>query len=805
MTKRIVLALMLAAGMLNGIRAAELITITGKITDEEKKPVEFAVVALLNAADSSLVKGAITGTDGSFAIENISAGKYLVSASMTGYAKTWTAPFEAQAPIALPDIVLPATKEMQEVAIVSAQPLLVQKAGMLIMNVENSPVRITGTAFDLIGKAPGVVIDQNGNITLKGKAGVNVYLDGKNTYLSGEQLKNYLQNIPAQSVVRIEIITNPSAKYDAQGNSGIINIITQKGSRQGFNGALYVNGGAGELFRTNDGVSFNYGKPKYNIYGKYDFGRSSRLERHHIDKSVPYEGRTTYFRQSTLMYMRPFSHTLRFGIDFTPNENTSWGVQVNGMRHNANIDTDNYSEIIQPDSGNFQSLNQVNHLRGKFTNGGAGVFFRSQLDTTGTEISASADYLVYYDRTKETYDLQFMDGFGNNSGELLRQRSRSGSDIDIYVGQVDFTKPIGKKFKLETGLKGSYVENSSDIAFEIENNSVWENDSTRTNLFIYKEQISAAYLNTTTTFGKTEIMAGLRSERTFSDGFSPTTGQELKRSYTEFFPSLFITQPIGEKHSLNFSVSRRINRPPYETLNPFLFYLDQFTYKAGNPFLQPEFTWIGEIAYSYDNFIFINGNYSRTLESMTDVSLQVDSTGIIYQTTVNLNSLEMAYLEAAITQNITNWWINEANISATYARYRSELGGSSFDHHKTTLNVYANETFVLAKDWKIQVSGWYQSAMYYGFFYFKPMGGVDLAISKNFFKNKLQCSLNATDIFHTQRLGIISKFDTQDILVNHIPDSRSVVLRLRYSFGNAKAARKTQFKSSADDLKNRAG
>lgn len=805
MTKQFLLAFLFLICSSAFSFAADLTLINGRTTDADQKPLEFVVVTLLKAEDSTLAKGAISGADGSFAFENIPAGKYFVSASLTGYTKKWTDVFEVSSgQMQVPDITLEANKEMQEVVIVSTQPLLVQKAGMIVMNVENSPVRIIGTAFDLIGKAPGVVIDQNGNITLKGKAGVNVYVDGKNTYLNGEQLKNYLQNIPAQNVVRIEIITNPSAKYDAQGNAGIINIITQKGSRQGLNGSVYSNVGSGELFRTGEGFSFNYGKPKYNIYGKYDFNSGGRLERHHIDKSVPYEGRTTYFRQSTLMYLRPLSHNARIGIDFTPNEKTTWGIQVNGMRDAANIDTDNYSEIIQPDSG-MQKLNQVNHLRGRFSNGGAGAFFRHQLDSNGTEISASADYLLYYDRTKETYDLQFRDNAGNPLGDLLRQRSRSGSDINIYVGQADFSHPFGKIYKIESGLKGSYVENSSSIAFEIENNSLWENDPTRTNLFVYKEQISAAYLNASASFKKLELMAGLRLERTVSDGISPTTGQELKRTYSEFFPSLFVTHKISEKHTMNYSVSRRINRPPYETLNPFLFYLDQFTYKAGNPFLQPEFTWNSEIGYSYNNFLFVNGSYSRTLESMTDVSRQIDSTGIIYQTTVNLNKLEMAYIGVSVSNTITKWWINETNVSLTYARYQSDLFGSSFDNRKTSLNAYANETFILPKGWKIQLSGWYQSAMYYGFFYFSPMGAMDASISRSFFKNKLQCSLNASDILHTQTLGIISKYDTQDILVNHIPDSRAVVLRMRYNFGNAKAARKTQFQSGADELKNRAG
>lgn len=781
-------------------------TVSGTITDAENKPVEFAIVTLLSDKDSSLVKGDVTTADGAFSLEQLEAGNYHLEVSFTGF-KTKTINgitlAEGQA-LSVPAIALEAVEQLEGVTIVASQPLYTQKPGMLVMNVENSPVKMSGTAWELLKSAPGVFIDQNGNISLKGKAGVRVYIDGKNTFLSGEQLQNYLQAMPAISVVKVEIISNPSAKYDAEGNAGIINIVTQKGSRQGFNGSVYGGSTRGELTRTFCGFNFNYGRPKYNLYGKYDFGAPWRREQHHVYKSITYEGITTDFDQLTVFTLRPFVHVARLGVDFTPNETTRWGLRVDGDRDVENIWTDNLSILSSSDSSPAVYLNQRNRLRGRFMSTGSGIYLTKQLDTTGKEISASADYLRYYDRTNETYIVGLLDPAGNPIGSTLHQRSESNNDITIYVGQVDYTQPIGK-YKLETGLKSSYVKTANELIFEIQQGDEWMYDTTRSNVFTYIEQINAGYINGSTSLGKWEIMGGLRAEHTISDGISPTMQQQVKRNYLELFPSVFLTHVINTKNVISYSVSRRINRPNYSDLNPFLFYLDQYTYKAGNPFLQPEIAWNADINYSYNDFLFLNGSLSRRTSGMTDISRQEDSTGIIYQTMVNLNTVDVAYFGVSVSNNFFKWWVNESNVSVTYSQYRSTLYGVEFTNGNATFNADATETFLLKGGYKLQLSGWYQGRNVYGIFVFHPMGGVDAALTKSFFNNTLQCSINFRDIFHTNTFDLHVDFNDQDIRVHHIPDSQTVTARVRYNFGNSKAARKSEFKSGADDLKDRAG
>lgn len=779
--------------------------VTGTLRDVEGKPLEFAVVTLLSANDSSLVKGAVTDAGGSFSLDNVTDGNYFLDVSLTGYKlKSVSGITIAGQDISTGIITLETAEQLDGVTITATQPLYTQKPGMLVMNVENSPVKMSGTAWELLKTAPGVFIDQNGNISLKGKTGVRVYVDGKNTFLSGEQLQNYLQSMPAITVVKIEIISNPSAKYDAEGNAGIINIVTQKGSRQGFNGSVYGGSTQGQLTRTFCGFNFNYGRPKYNIYGKYDFGTPQRIEDHYVYKSITYEGVTTHFDQRTVFTLRPVVNTARIGVDFTPNATTTWGVRVDGERDAENIRTNNVSILTESDSNSTLYLNQQNRLRGRFMSGGSGVYLRKTLDTNGREISTSFDYLRYYDRTKETYTVGLIDRGGNPISTPLYQRSASNNDISIYVGQADFTQPLGK-YKLETGIKGSYVKTANELVFEIQDGNEWLYDTTRSNVFTYIEKISAAYVNGSVSYKKWEIMAGLRAEQTNSDGVSPTMQQQVKRSYLEFFPSVFATNVLNDKNSITYSVSRRINRPNYGELNPFLFYLDQYTYKAGNPFLQPEIAWNADINYAYNNFLFLNGSLSRRTSGMTSISRQEDSTGIIYQTMVNLNTVDMAYFGVSVSNNFFRWWVNESNASITWSQYTSNLYGIAFTNGNATFNADVTETFLLKGGYKLQVSGWYQGRNVYGIFVFHPFGGVDAALTKSFFHNTLQCSINFRDIFHTNTMNLHVDFNDQDIRVHHVPDSQTVTARVRYSFGNSKAARKPEFQSGADDLKNRAG
>lgn len=782
--------------------------VTGRVVDGDQKPVEFAVITLLKAEDSSLVKGAESGADGNYVMNDIPAGNYFVSINFSGYSKKNIGPFTLAdgENKQLEDAVLLPSKEMEAVTIASVQPLFSHKPGMLIMNVENSPVQITGTAYDVLRKAPGVTVDQDGNFSLLGKAGVKIYIDNKPTYLSGDQLKTFLQGMPGSQVVRIEIMNQPPAKYDAQGSAGVINIVTKQGTKQGFNGSASGGIGYGLAMKTEASVNLNYGQPKSNIYLRYDFGAPTRVEYKYLTRNVHYAGETTRFEQGIDLLFKPVTNHIRIGADFYPTKKITWGVRGDGFLMHSYTNIDGNNKITNVDSGSYYMLHQKNILSGNFNNGSAGAYFTKKLDTLGTEISASADYVIYNNGAHETYDLLFSDEQGNTIGSPAFERTEKNTDIGIYVVQLDFTHPFRKKYNLETGIKASYVNTKNDLLFELQDNPSgnWNTDTTRSNSFLYTEIISAAYASCSADYGKWQLKAGLRAEQTNSLGESPTTGTDHANNYLQVFPTLFVTEKINKKHSLDYSLSRRINRPEYSDLNPFIFYIDQYTYRLGNPYLQPEIANAIDITHDYADMLFTSIGFSRTTNGFGQYLEQTDSTGIVHQSTVNMNTIDNAYLSITHSMPFTKWWTSEINALVNYNRFRSDFDGIALDRGNFVYNLTVNETFLFSHGWKLEASAYYQSPMTYTIFNIQPSSDLTLAISKNFLEEKLRCSLTVSDIFYTNTQKLTVEFANQDLYSLHDFDSRVVYTRVRYNFGNSAAARKSQFKSGAEELQKRA-
>ncbi|CAN5385173.1 outer membrane beta-barrel family protein [soil metagenome] len=781
--------------------------IVGHIMDIKQNPVPFAVVSLLKAEDSSLVKGMITDDLGNFSFEYVKSGKYLLEINASGFSKTTEGPFDVNADEKkiIPDIVLTASKELEDVEIAAVMPLFTQRADMLIMNIENSPVRIIGTAWDLLSTVPGVVVDQNSGITLKGKSGVMIYIDGRNTFLSGDQLQSYLQGISAADIIRIEIISNPSAKYDAQGSGGILNLITRKGSQQGFNGSVRAGYGQAVYSKFDGGLNFNYAKEKYNIYGKYNAADRQYLQRAYINRNITYNTITSNYNQHSNTVGNPFGQNAKLGVDFYAKHDITWGISLAGAKELDKSNAINSTIISETGNDSTNELLQKNKVTDDFNNGALNFYFKQQYDTNGRELSASVDAIKYKTQNNQNFDLNYLDMHGVQTSSSELQRSDALSDINIFVGQIDYSHPLNKKYKLETGIKSSYVETSNDLIFDLFNNNIWENDTTRSNKFIYKETVNAGYLTGYADWGKLQIMAGLRAEQTISDGNSPTTGDHLKNSYVQLFPSVFILQKLAKNHALNLTYARRVNRPGYNSLNPFISYLDKYTYEQGNPFLQPEISNNLELAYSFMEALYVTVGAGRTNHAMTDVTNQVDSTGIGYKTTVNLNTVDNAYFGISTPIPIGNWFLAQIDLGEGYTRYNSVLFDSTYDHSSWSFSANSTFSFSLKKNFKIQTWAWYQAPGTYGIFQTKSKFGSGISISKNFFEKSLMTSIAVYDIFNTSGMRASINYQNQDVYIEFRPETPRVQFRVSYSFGNKKAQRKAEEKSGAEDLQNRTG
>ncbi len=316
------------------------------------------------------------------------------------------------------------------------------------------------------------------------------------------------------------------------------------------------------------------------------------------------------------------------------------------------------------------------------------------------------------------------------------------------------------------------------MLFEIKNNLTegWITDTTRTNSFVYKELINAAYISCLADYGKWQLQVGLRAEHTYSNGISPTTHKNHINNYVQLFPTILASQKISEKHSVQYTLARRINRPAYDQLNPFYFYVDKYLYKIGNPFLQPEIANAADITYSYKDFLFAGIGISRTIGGISHLTHLVDSTGVVSQSVVNMNTIDNRYLNLTFSHSIKKWWTNETNFTVNYNHYQADLIGVSLNRSNVVYNISCTETFLLEHGWKIELSGWYYSPMVYSIFLIKSCADISMGISKTFLDNKLRCTLNLSDALYTQSQRVTVDFEDQHINSTYNFDSRFVDL-----------------------------
>jgi len=784
------------------------VPVSGKVLDADHKGLEFVNVLLLSAKDSSLKKGVLTHADGKYDFEDVASGEYLVSFSLLGFAKQYMGSFtlDGAEPIILNDVILLPASELQQVNIVTTQPLFSQKPGMLVMNLENSAVKLSGSIYEVLEKAPGVSIDQDGIVSMKGKSGVQIYLDGKPTYLSSDQLRDYLMSMSGSDILKIEMMTTPPAKYNAEGSSGIINIVTKKKQKEGLTGSLSGGLGQGNTTREEGGLNLGYSNAKFSVFGKYDYSTPSREETKGVNRIVMNGSHTTTFGQLVDLRFQLRSQNVKTGFEWFPNQTTTLGIHADGSSLDRNIRLDSRTNIVKVDSGLGSILHQINQTESTFKHGSISCFLNHKLDTSGSEINISLDYMNYQNHATENYNLHFLNSTGTEMAPPGFQRSYPNSDIAIYVGQVDYTCAIRKKYRMEAGLKSSFVNSGNDLLFEVQDPSgAWQKDLTRTNSFTYSELINAAYLDGTVDLGKWQVQAGLRAEQTISDGSSPTTHQDHQNNYIQLFPTVFVSKTISEKHSLQGSLFRRINRPGYNDLNPFYFYVDHYLYRIGNPFLQPEIVNGGDLTYSYKSNLFASMGASRTFFGIAHVTHLTDSTGVMSQTTANMNTIDNGYLSLTWADTPFKWWTNSVSVVINYNHYLATLSGAELDRSNVVYNLNVTESFLLKQGFKLEVSGWYQSPMVYSIFLIQPSGDMSLGLSRSFLKDRLKCTISASDVLYTQAQHVVVDFQDQHLISFYNFDSRYVYLRMRYTFGGPGATKHGQFKNVGDDLQKRVG
>lgn len=756
------------------------------IVKDDKQTLPSATVLLYTAKDSALVTTAMTDADGKFTFAAKPGTYYLLSSSI-GYNKVKTASFNLTetATFQVPVIILKEnSKNLKEVSITVTKPVLERKADKLIFNVDATPSAAGLNALELLKKAPGVNVDQNENVSLAGKSNVLMTIDGKQTYLSAEEVVNLLKSMQSSEIEAVEIVNNPSSRYDANSTGGIINIRTKKSKAEGFNGNVAIGAAFNKYLLSNNSLNLNYRKKSYNIFGSYSYNRSQYEQKLSLQRVTAGAGDKLYFDQLNKDTSTNASNNFKIGTDFFLSSKHTIGFLAKG--NIGDRDKKGLSDVnigkpsAAPDSIlRTPSINESD--RKNFT---YNINYKGMLDTAGQELTVDADYSTFRSHNNGTFLNRFYLPNGNFFKNGQYYRNFAPSDIDIKAIKADYTLPINKMFKLDAGIKVASVKSDNNYVYENNINNNWVFDENKSNRFKYDEQVNAAYTTLSITLGKSSIIAGVRAENTNSKGNSVTTNQQTNRKYTDLFPSLALSQNFNEDNILNFSYSRKINRPNYQNLNPFIFFLDQYTYNEGNPNLRPEYSNNLELSYLFKKKYSVTFGYSHTTDVITQVVLQNEVKKSIYQTYLNLASDDVVSVTLSFPVKITKWWNMDNNLLAYYKQVKSpDLNGANLNSKQVSGNFYAQNNFTLSKLISADAGIMFNTPQIDGAFKIKSIFNTDAGMRYNFPNKMGNLKLGVSDVFHSQKAKISSTLPGDVYSLQQAGTTRAVRLTFTYRFG----------------------
>ncbi|GAB3893865.1 outer membrane beta-barrel family protein [Larkinella knui] len=793
-----ILTILLVPGFLSA-QPPNLGGVSGLVRDSLGKPVEKMTLLLLKASDSTLVKGAVSNSQGAYEFEVIPSGNYRVVTSGVGFRKTYSEVFaigEGQWSYQLPGLVVRQEgRQLADVTVKAQKPFIEQQLDKTVLNVENSLVASGGTALEVLEKAPGVVVDaQSERISLKGRDNVLVMIDGKPTYLSTGQVMDLLRNTPSNTVETIELITNPPARYDAAGTAGLINIrLKRNKSSQPLNGNLTAGLGQGRFLKYNTALTLNARTGRWSWFGNYTYDHRNYWSVATIDRRLTPDGKPLLIRQETYRPIQNASHTFRLGADFAPNRHSTVGFLLNGMKVGNRSQGGTGSDLYQ--SGTLTSSERTeNDNKRTVDRLAANLNFRHRFDTTsrggqGRELLLDMDYSDAAFRPTELFSTRYRNAQGTETGPRDFQRLNTVSKALIRAAKADYTHPFDRRTTLEMGWKSSYVTLKNDLRFETkraeeEQTVPWQLDTNRTNQFEYREIIHAGYLTGRRNWTRWTLQLGLRLEQTRTEAQSVTARQTVERSYLNLFPTVSLTRSVGEKHQFQYSFSRRIDRPDYQYLNPFIRIFSPYAYQQGNPYLKPQYADAFQLGYSYQDETTVTFNYTKTRDVIVDINEQNDTTGATRITFTNLARQTNLGLSLSTPLRLTRWWSSRHTASVSYNQYRAELGGSPLNYTWWSTNLTSNHAFVFAHGITAELAASYNSPYVYSQNKMRAFGQISVGFQKTLWQKKATLRFNWSDLFQTQRFRGTVQFQQMDFRFATYGETRVARLTFTYHFGN---------------------
>lgn len=786
------------------------------ILTESQAPAEGATVQLLRSKDSGLVKSALTDNTGLAELNNVPEGSYLLKISAVNLQPLFSDTFNiiSGETTNAGTIALPARSTvLKEVAVNATRPFIQKLRDRIVVNVNNSIISAGSSAMDVLERSPGVNVDQNDVISLRGKSGVIVMIDGKPSPMSGADLANYLKGLPSSAIDHVDIITNPSSKYDAAGNSGILDIHMKKDQRMGSNGTFTTGYGQGVYPKANIGSTFNYRNKKVNVFGNYNYAWRIGLNHLLLDRNFFDNGKYNGGDLKDNYSKSPVSsNTARLGMDFFPGKKTIIGFVVNGNFNHYTRRNNNSSIVLNTSRQPLNTFNSFASNNDRNNNAVANINFKHTFDSTGKELTADADYGVYDTRSLTVNSTRYFTLDGNTlQPDYILDGDQDGR-LTLKTAKADYVHPLKKGAKWEAGIKTSLVTSDNDAQFFDVSSGTAVNDVNKTNRFLYKEYNNAAYINYSRTFKKFDIQAGLRGEQTNIKTEQKIGNVKFDSAYFQLFPSAFFNYNLKPDNTIGLSVSRRINRPGYSQLNPFLFLIDVTTYATGAPGLLPELAWNYELSYTLKS-LNISVNYSHTkdpqnitLARFKEAFPNIPSAeNVTVQIPINLMSSDYFGFTVSAPVRIKPWWNMVNNGNVYYEKFKGVFSGTRLNNGKPAADLRTNNTFTFKKGWTMELNASLNTGGRSGFMVLDPQWALSTGVQKAILKNKGTLRFNMTDIFWTNLPKAVITYNNYIEKWHAYRETRVANLTFTYRFGNNKVQAARRRTTASEEERQRAG
>jgi outer membrane receptor protein involved in Fe transport len=784
-------------------------SISGKLLEPaSKSAVGFASVGLFAAKDSSVVTGVTSDEAGKFLLEKLPYGQYYVKINLVGFAPKILSNLsltETQPKLDLGTIMVSSgTKKLSEVEIVAQKNLIEYGLDKQVINVAKDLSSVGGTAADALKNSPSVSVDIDNNVSVRGSSNVTVLVNGKN---SGQSAQSILSQTPASAIEKIEVITNPSAKYDAEGMGGIINIVLKQDAKPGFNGNVALN--LGTYDNHNASLGLNYRIGKFNFFGNYDYMQQYRRGNFDLDRRTTTKNPNTGIESSNFQDQDQTGRKLiqtnipKIGFDYqlTDKQTLTFSAKSFRMDNDDKETVRNMNVPIQSltdhtETGPRLYYTSLGHTINQFRSTDYAFSYRKSFENKRKELTASAVYTSMNGSFDRNFNRFSTDQVLVPNGWEQQQKFLQEFNVKPLFLQADYVHPVGEKGKVETGAKHSQKRLSTSFLAENfdYNTGAFVYDPGISNRFGYEEFISAAYANYSNSWKKLSYQVGLRSEKTDITAHDKGTDVKKGNHYLNFFPSAFITYDVNENRKVQLNYSRRLNRPNYEALNPFVNKTDPQNIWYGNPLLLPEYinAYEGSFIQFWKTGSLTSTGFYRQVDNLIQQvrTVDADDPKIAYNTYVNLDNAQSYGLEISGTQSVMRFIRLSGNVSGFNYQVNGKALGVNANSNSFSWSSRLNANIMAPKGLSAQLSFNYKSPQAQAQGTRAAIYNTDLSLKKDVLKKKSSVTLRVSDVFNTLRWD--TYVSSPDLIYDlHTKrQSRIVTLGLTYRFGNEQEKRR---------------